>query len=438
MAESILVIADHAGEELHELRRKFHPHHDYLNLIIPSTWLLFGGLVADFYFYRADHLKHILRRLLEIGPLLETASTSLEFFLALFLFVVVFSVIYVVGHMINGLSALLLDRLIVKKLLKYPFELYQRRLTDATSDDRTLFRNAVLESSYLIFCLNLIPVMFLEVVVALFAFRVPALQPWARAHSAEIALLLLIFFYLHFGWPTFTKAKRYPEADPRAAIHYREFALYHIVFFAVFFFIEVMLIAGLGRVAAILLLPIANVIIGLSERGVRRGEEYRSDYARRFYFYLRLSFTNALYFAAKLSGYGDIPSQAIVSDARSAAGASCGNKDFFWMAYLAVQNHGGAASQTAYHFLAAYGMVRNLCNATALVLVGSVIEFWIRWPEEQGAAVVIWCVGLCFLMYALFARYLYLYASYFSKYTLRVAAHVYRGTYHLVTPETTP
>jgi len=379
----------------------------------------------------------MLRRLLEIGPFLHTASTSLEFFLALLLFVVVFTVIYVVGQMINGLSALLLDRLLVKKLLKYPFDLYQRRAATPpdVADDRTLFRNLVLESSYLIYCLNLIPIVFLELIATLFATRGELFSAWVRTHEAIAAVVLLVLFYIHFGVPTFRKPSRYPESDHRAVTHYQEFAHYHIVFLAVVCFIEFSLIVTLGWIGAVLVLPALNIAIGLWERAMRRQEEYRSPYARRFFFYLRLSFTNAIYFAAKLAGYGDIPSSAIISDARATAGPACGDKDFFWMTYLAVQNHGGAASQTAYHFLAAYGMVRNLCNATAMVLVAAFAAFWVRWPAEHGAAVVIWCVGLCFLMYALFARYLYLYASYFSKYVLRVAAHVYRGTRRLTSPD---
>ena len=431
MAESVLLIADHAGEELHELRRKFHPHQDYLQLIIPSMWLMFGLTAADFYFYRAGHLKHVLTRMVEVAPFFKSASTSLEFFLALLLFIVVFTVIYVVGQLINGVSALLIDRLIVKKLLKYPFELYQRRFNvpEHEVSDRRLFKDLVLGSSYLIYCLNLIPFVFLETVAVLFAARVPAFRDWLVAKSSITAGFLLVLFYFHLGLPTWRKPRRYPEHCSNAAEHYDAFATGHLAFFCTFYFAILYAILMFGWIWSVFGLLAVNLFIGFAERTARSDDEYSSALLRRFFFYSRLCFTNPTYFAAKLVGYGDIPSAATIRTVHAGLGSG-GSKDFFWMTYLTVQQHGGNATQTLYHYIAQYQMVRNLCNATAVMLLTSVAAFWNLWPTEHGVAVVTWTLGLCLLMYALFARYLYLYGAYFNKYAIRAAAYVLQRTPH--------
>jgi intracellular septation protein A len=425
MAESVLMIAQHADEELHELRRKFHPHHDYLNLIIPSTWFLIGLFVADFYFYSAAHLEHMLNRVREVQPYFAAASTSLEFFLALLLFIVAFTVIYVIGQIINGISALVLDRVLVKKLLKYPFELYLRRCRAPENvSNRRLFRDAVLESSYLIFCLNLVPLVFLELVATFFSLQVPELRMWLSTHSLIVVAILPPLLYLHFGLPSIRKPRRYPEDDASAAIEYERLAAYHLFLLIVLFYGELLIVAALGWAFMILLLPLINIAVGLTERLLRRGDEYRSDSARRVFFYLRMTFTNLLYFAAKLVGYGELPSIALIRSVRDPIVQEWSEREFFWMTYLTVQNRGGPASQTVYHFLAMYGIVRNLCNATAFILLGSVVAFVVRWPKDNELAVVLWLLGLCCLMYALFARYLYMYGAYFNKYVLRVASFV--------------
>jgi hypothetical protein len=422
------MIESRAEEEFHELRQKFHPHHDYLNLIIPSTWfLLVGVLTTDLYFYRGDHLKRLLARLTELQPYFASASTSLEFFLALFLFIVGFSLVYVIGQIINGASALILDRLIVKKLLKYPFKIYlRRREFPEDIDDRQVFRDIVLASSYLIFCLNLIPFIFVEAAAALLTIRVTHFRSGLAKHPFYVAAVIVALLFVHFGRPSLSKPKRYPESDAKAAGHYRGFFLSHCVFLGIIGILQLVCVWSLGWTWAILLLPAINILIGLSERLVRANHDYRTPYARRFFFYARLTFTSPIYLGAKLVGYGDTPSTVIIDNVRDAIGADCGEKDLFWMSYLLVQIRGAGASQTMYHFLAMYGMVRNLCDATAFALVLSVAAFWYRWPTDHEQAAVLWCLGLCVLMYSLFLRYLYVYGAYFSKYVVRAAAFIAR------------
>src|SRR4051794_37278324 len=196
MPESLLLVKEHAEEELHELRRKFHPHHDYLNLIIPSTWYLVGLFAVEFYFYHAQHIIATLRRMNEVAPYFSSSSTSLQFFLALSLFIAGFTIIYVIGQLINGFSALVLDRTIVKKLLKYPFTLYERRLAAPTDETAAeVLRRAMMEASYTVFCVNLVPVVFLELVAFMFAVRVSSFETWVREHYNISAILLVIVVY---------------------------------------------------------------------------------------------------------------------------------------------------------------------------------------------------------------------------------------------------
>src|SRR5205085_7425040 len=295
-----------------DIKRKFRPQHEYLSLVIPSTWLLIGLFFVDFCFYGADHVDRTLRRLIRLQPYFSSAISSLDFFLALFLFIAVFSVLYVIGQMINGMSALVIDRVLVKKLLKYPFELYGRRLASDVSDDHQFFRDAVLDSSYLIFCLNLIPVAFVELSAALLSFRIRPLHPQLSSefltHFVSVAVLLAGLSYLHFGWPSLRKPHRYPEhGDSRAATHYQEFYAYHWTGIGIVLVFEFVLVAVVGWVPAILLFPAINIVIGLAEKLGRTGTEYKSAYVRRFYFYLRLCFANLIYFAANVSGYGTTP-----------------------------------------------------------------------------------------------------------------------------------
>lgn len=430
MPESVLLAEERAEEELHELRRKFHPHHDYLNLIVPSTWFIIGIFALEFYFYHAAHLKEVLGRLEEVQPFFASAGNSLQFFLALSLFIAGFTAIYVIGQMINGFSALVLDRTLVKKLLKYPFPLYLRRLKTPYDeiDNRGLFRAIVLESSYLVFCLNLIPVVFLELVAWLFSRRVPTFTPWLQVHGLVVAAALILLVYIHFGKPSRRKPQLYGQQTPKALAHYAEFFLYHCILLVILFIFEFLMIYLVGAVATILLLPVINAVIGLAERRAKRTGTYSTPYIGHFYDYSRICFTNAIYWAAKLTGYGDIPSTEIIRTVHSAVGPDCAENDFFWLSYLTIQNRGVGSSQTMYHFLAMYGMVRNLCNATACILMVSVAIFWLEWPSKYGQGVAVWSVSLCVLMYALFIRYLYVYGSYFSRYVLRAAAFVFRST----------
>jgi len=433
MPESILLMQRHAEEELAEFRRKFHPHHDYLTLIIPSTWFLFGVITADFYFYRAAHVESVLRSVSRLQPLVATASTSLEFFLALTLFITLFSVVYVIGQMINGLSALLLDRLIVKKLLKYPFGFYRARAaTPDATDDRTLFRNTVQRSSYLIYCANLIPFVFLEASASVLAYRLPT-RPWMRQHQVLVIVSALLLIIVHFGWPSARKARRQPIQNKKSLIHYDELFWCHIAVIGLLWVFLSLLLLGDGDVFFIMMLPAINVVIGVAERFIMKEWAYSAPYAEDLYCYARACFTNPIYLAAKLVGYGDPPSRSVIDAAQACADAGDSDNDLFWMTYITVQDRGGATTQTMYHFLASYSMVRNLCNATAFVVFASIVAFVVRWPITHAANMVAWTFGLCCLMYALFARYLYLYGTYFSKYVIRVAAYISRRrTYRAV------
>lgn len=356
---------------------------------------------------------------------MEPAWNSLQLY---FLVIVVFTLIYALGQLLNGFSALVLDRLVVKKLLKYPFNLYLRRLrTPASRSDHEILRESMLESSYAIFCLNLVPVFFMELIVTAFSFRLGELPAYLVSYSAKHPIIegaalsvgATLLVYLHFGRPSRSRARRYYDSSVLADDILQRFYQRHWTL--------VLLLIGLvssllwrGLIWSVLLLPALNIFIGLVERYAPRPLFLAQ--LNEFLNYMKACFANPIYFAANLVGYGDLPSPPLIRMVRDEFTPDIDPKDFFWLAYLKIQNRGEGASQTAYHCLATYGMVRNLCNSTAFALTLSVGFFLLRWPVGHGPAVVVWTLTLCGLVYALFARYVYVYGPYFSKYVLRAAA----------------
>lgn len=434
---------------------------------------MFWVVLLDFYFYKARHLKNILESVSALGKPFNSIGTGLEFFVALFLFMVVFTLFYALGQLINGASALILDRLIVKKLLKYPFELYLLRLKEpATKRDHEILRDAVLDSTYFIFCLNLIPVVALECVVTLFfferhEFQIAPASYFGTQQLSYLSVACIVFLvYIHFGYPS---RRRGSDALSQNEISdldrlYRR----HWVLVGLLTVLE-LLMMRLGLVAGILILPVLNVCIGIYDQRVRKQlkdnelaekmkleednklpedkeqrelEEQRElrkqreaeqkeatqrakqlETAQRILDYLRSRFANPIYFAANMVGYGNFPSTSLIRMVRDEFVSEVEDKDFFWLTYLTVQNRNEGSSQTVYHFLAMYGMIRNLCNATAFAIVFSVGFFQMDWPNGHGAGVIVWTAILCGLMYALFVRYLYVYGPYFAKYLVRAAAY---------------
>jgi hypothetical protein len=423
--EPTLVAEERAASAVARFREKFHPHHDYLTLIVPSAWLMFWVVLLDFCFYQHRHIRAVLSNVSDLRNYFAEMGTGLEFFLALFLFLIVFTLFYAGGQLINGVSALILDRLIVKKLLKYPFDLYLRRLkAPKRRNDHDVFRDAVLESSYLVFCLNLIPFVALEGVLILFS-----IVEKAEFHAALVSYsgsspllydvivgaIVVFLVYIHFGRPSRARVRRYCGKAAFSDSQLKSLWWSHCLLVLSLSGLEMLLVLQ-NCVGGILLLPLLNVVIGIHDRSARKRAEDKQVIK-----YLRACFANPIYFAANIVGYGDFPSESLIRMVRDEFIAE--DKDFFWMTYLAVQNRNEGSSQTVYHFLAMYGMVRNLCNATAFAIVLSVGFFSLGWPTGQGPMVIAWTAILCALMYALFARYLYVYGPYFAKYVLRAAAY---------------
>jgi hypothetical protein len=77
-----------------------------------------------------DHGREVQRRLYE-------PSTGVDVVIALILAVVIFNVVYVLGQLLNGVAAVVLDRVIVKKLLQYPFALCELKSQNTDESRRT-------------------------------------------------------------------------------------------------------------------------------------------------------------------------------------------------------------------------------------------------------------------------------------------------------------
>jgi len=234
-------------------------------------------------------------------------------------------------------------------------------------------------------------------------------------YDVVVVVIVLFLVYIHFGWPSRTRVRRYFGRKAFSEARLKNLWWSHCIFVLSLSILELILVLQ-NCIGGILLLPMLNFVIGLHDRRARKRAEDKEVIK-----YLRACFANPIYFAANIVGYGDFPSKPLIRVVRDEFIAE--DKDFFWLTYLSVQNRNEGSSQTVYHFLAMYGMVRNLCNATAFAIVLSVGFFGLDWPNGQGPAVIVWTGVLCALMYALFARYLYVYGPYFTKYLLRAAAY---------------
>jgi hypothetical protein len=338
---------------------------------------------------------------------------ALEVLFAIILFIVGFNVVFVLGHLLNSISALVLDRWVVKKLLGYPFELYQYA-ADHPDETASYFRSRVAGASYFVYLVNLVPLILIELVLAYRAEGLMASIERRWYLATAVAIVLTLF---HFGVPFYGYRTVREQFTSRAA---RWVGILHVVF-------NLLTAVGLYSLLrhhqqfAIPVLILVNLLIGAVDRICSQWERLQKRGTVRItQRYLRSTFINPIYSAAKLVSYAKTPAPEVIKKAQELAGPL--KEDFFWSCYLLTQSNAPVAFTSIYHFLALYGMSRNLCNATFAIWVWSVISFLFRSPHPVDASVIIWSVALAGLTYVFFFRFLYFYASYFSRYVVRVAA----------------
>jgi len=410
-----------------EVRRRLFAHQDYFGNIIPSSWFVLGTLTGAFVFYQ-NQLQGVAKAVREFIEPFGEPSTGVDIFLAVVLLMAAFNVIYILGQLLNGLAAILLDRIILKKLLQYPFTLYELKWTSRhlAKLDSALFRDAMLNASYGVFCVNLIPVVFFELSLLAFALQNPRTDSWVHDHEIRSLISSAVLVVIHFGIPSISKARDVCRSTLDAKDMTVQLVIGHILLIVVGAVILAMAVVANGFTWFILLLPIANFAMALGDRKMVKqyGMLYKTPAMRCVFMYARRTFVNPAYFAAKLVGYGSGPAAELIGKALQAARYGSAANDFYWMCQLRVENDAPRTYDTAYHGMAMYTMNRNLCNATAIVIVISLIEYYIHWPDNYRHMPLFWIAALCVITYAFFIRFLYLFSGAYSKYIIRAAAFV--------------
>jgi hypothetical protein len=412
-------------EQSLEVRRRLYAHHDYFGNIIPSSWFVLGTLISAFIFYRPQ-LTTIALELRDFVRQLGEPTTGVDVVLAILLAIVLFNVIYIIGQLLNGVAAVVLDRLIVKKLLQYPFTLYELKWKNRStpSADTAMFRQSVLTATYAVFCVNLAPVFFFELALIAFGRENPHAGSWVQRHPAPTLLLSALLVLVHFGIPSFRKAKEVSGSSGDPGSVRLELTFGHMALVVIATFLVGMAIIAIGFTEIVLLLPISNVVVAIADRHLlsKYGVTYKTAGMRAFFIYVRRTFVNPAYFAAKLVGYGSAPAAELIGRAFTEAKYDSTSNDFYWMCQLTIENDAPRTYDTAYHGMAMYTMNRNLCNATAFVVIVSLVAFYAHWPDGYRYVPLLWVAVLCAVTYAFFIRYLYLFSGLYSKYIVRAAA----------------
>jgi hypothetical protein len=412
-------------EEGREVQRRLYAHHDYFGNVIPSTWFLIATLMGAFIFYRQS-LSDAVGALHKFVKPLGEPTTGVDVLLAVVLAIVSFNIIYVVGQLLNGVAAVVLDRVIVKKLLSYPFTLYELKWQQRHENkpDTIILREAMLNATYAVFCVNLIPVVFFELALVAFGRANPYPGSWVQKHLLLTLGLSLLLVFAHFGLPSTRKARETCGIGTDADNNRFALVVGHWLAIVIFATIVGSTIALAGLTEIVLLLPAVNGLLALSDRKmlIRYGIHHKTPAAHQFFVYMRRTFLNTSYMAAKIVGYSSSPDAALIG--RALAEARYGSKanDFYWMCQLLLENDAPRSYDTAYHGMAMYTMNRNLCNATAFTAVMSVVAFYVRWPDAFHYSPLVWIAILCVLTYMFFIRYLYLFSGSYCKYVVRAAA----------------
>jgi len=412
-------------EEGREVQRRLYAHHDYFGNVIPSTWFVIASLLGAFIFYRRSLALWVNAIHRFVQPLGEP-TTGVDVLIAVVLAIASFNIIYVVGQLLNGVAAVVLDRWIVKKLLRYPFTLYEMKY-QKRSDKKTdsiVLREAMLDASYAVFCVNLIPVVFFELALVAFGRVNPYPGSWVQGHPLLTIGLSLLLVLAHFGIPSYRKARETCGGDDEAATNRWELVIGHWTLVVFFSSIVGAVIAFAGITEIVLILPVVNAVVAAGDRKMllKYGSPYKKPAMRHLFVYIRRTFVNASYLAAKAVGYGTLPDADLIGRALSDARYDSKANDFYWMCQLRLENEAPRLYDTAYHGMAMYTMNRNLCNATAFIAVMSVSAFYVQWPMDYHYSPLVWIAILCVLTYMFFVRYLYLFSGGYCKYVVRAAS----------------
>lgn len=412
-------------EEGRAVQQRLYAHQDYFSYIIPSTWFVLGTATLALVFYQTV-VEEAIAWFRHLCSQLGEPTTAFDLLAGIILIVVAFNATYVLGHILNGFAAAVLERVMVRKLLLYPFQLYELKWNDTASDrnDGERFRDAVLGNPYQLHCANLLPFFFLELTVYAFARVNGHTGTWVDEHRLLTFCLAAAITVVHLGFPIWLKGSRHARKHPAGARMFRWCFFVHIAVLVLVTALIGWAIGYHGKASILFILPLTNWLLATIDRRLRRKGKgrHKKPIVRYFYYYLTVTFMNFAYMGAKMVGYGAAPSRDLIGKAKSLVGYTSESNDFFWMAHLRIQKDAPQLYETAYHSMALQGMNRNLSNATAFVLVVSVVCFVISWPTGYRHGALLWVGALSMLSYLFFVRFLFLFAGRHSRFIIRAAA----------------
>jgi len=423
------------ASSISETTRSALRHYDYFGYIIPSTYFIVSIALIDIWLYPKDNYWYGVAILLKKYAFDTTLNTGFTFLFGIIALILLFNIIYTLGHFLNGISALVLDRSVTRKLLHYPSEIYHLYASrNGPSSSHDAFHSLVSSASYSVLSLNLIPVIVGELAIVGYCARDLHRTPrWilVNALSTEalllaIYLILLVLSILHLGFPLTPrrrigsgKGKRFLAVSIRAAFIHSTFV------FVLPALVEWLIITHLD-LWYILIFPGINILVITMER-IRKSDGDNAVVTLTIRL-LRARFVNLFYWFANIAGYGDAPAKDVIDSVEQEIGQNIGTcpSEYYWACSIAAEKAAGHSYNTAYHFLSMYGMNRNLANATNVTILYSVVRIFLKQPAHEPAEILIMLSILLAFSIAFFIRYLYLYGAYYSKYLFRHAFFVMR------------
>ena len=431
------VLARLLEEEGRDNARRLYAHQDYFSYIIPSTWFVIGVAILGLVFYPNNvsaGISALRKTLLRFGE----PTTAIDLLAGVVILVMAFNTIYVLGHMLNGFASAFLERVIVRKLLRYPFQLYDNRLQrrDEQINDGDLFREAVIDAPYQVHCANILPLALMEITCWAFSRSDAHSDTWIREHAYQCALLCIVLTIAHLGLPKPITRSRLARRDRKGRRTFRWLFGGHIVVIVLASATLATTAIKFATAGVLFALPITNVALGVIDHRLRiRGHgRHRNTLARRLFLYLRYTFVNFIYFGAKMVGYAASPSVELIARAKEAANCGAETNDFYWLSYLRLQKESPAFFETAYHAMSIHSMNRNLSNATLFILIASITAFATQWPTGLTQTAFLWALSLWLCSYLFFVRYLYLLSGEHSRFVLRACALLAERDKRLVVP----
>ncbi|MBD3276683.1 MAG: hypothetical protein GF388_00130 [Candidatus Aegiribacteria sp.] len=414
--------------------RKVYGHYDYFGYLIPCTWFIVASAISVFLVFGPSIDCSDDTICAEIVKAIENSNAGTMFVLGLVLVVVGFNFVYAIGHILSSLSALLIDRGLVRKVLGYPFSMYgtARRLLKKNeysefsssriglhilrgkSDTVSLFWRYI--SNSIVFSALIILILleyFDSFVSRLSLFWVIPLY----ALLSIVCIGLPGLAYNHAGETYIDKDAELIDAI-RLTKRKGIVVSFHITA-VVLLTVSTTILSFILRSSFVSLLVF--VVIPVMLLIVSKTLYLKRSFANKLSYclkYIGLSLPSIPYWVAKRVNYHRCPSRVVLLEDSNIKDVS-DTSDEYWLANIAADHIHGEAHSSLYHFRSMYGMNRNLCAAVTVPIGLSALFIFVHKGCEHPVALTCYSILLMTLGILFFARYLYLYSCYYCKYLIR-------------------